>query len=369
MDFSLTDDQRELQALCGRLFDDLAGPEQQQAHEAGGEPYDRRLWAELAKAGLLGLSLPEAVGGAGQGFVETAVVLEAAGRHTAPVPLWPTVCASLAVAAFGTPTVGERWLADAVAGDALLTVALEEPAGDQWRPTTTARRDGDGWLVTGTKAFVPWGAQADAVVVSAAGEDGPVLVVVPTDAAGVERRGQVTTSGRPEAVLALTGVRVAGDAVLAPGGGTDPLSWLAERAATALCLQIAGACQAALALTAEYTARRQQFGKAIATFQAVGQRAADAYVDAEAVRLTAWQAAWRLDAGLPASEEVAIAKFWADDGAQRVVHACQHLHGGMGVDRDYPLHRSFLLVKHLATRLDGATGSLLRLGGLMAAGA
>lgn len=146
------------------------------------------------------------------------------------------------------------------------------------------------------------------------------------------------------------------------------MTWLVERLSTAFCLQVAGACQSALALTAQYTARREQFGKAIATFQAVGQRAADAYVDTEGVRLTAWQAAWRLDAGLPAAEAVAIAKFWADDGAQRVVHACQHLHGGMGVDRDYPLHRTFLLVKHLATRVGGSTASLLRLGALIAAG-
>ncbi len=99
-----------------------------------------------------------------------------------------------------------------------------------------------------------------------------------------------------------------------------------------------------------------------------GQRAADAYVDAEAVRLTAWQAAWRLDAGLPASAEVAVAKFWADDGAQRCVHACQHLHGGVGVDRDYPVHRYFLMIKHLALTLGGTNASLLRLGNILAYG-
>ena len=93
----------------------------------------------------------------------------------------------------------------------------------------------------------------------------------------------------------------------------------------------------------QYTTQREQFGKPIATFQAVGQRAADAYIDAEAVRLTAWQAVWRLAEGLPATSEVAVAKYWADEGAQRVVHAAQHLHGGMGVDRDYPLHRYYLL--------------------------
>jgi alkylation response protein AidB-like acyl-CoA dehydrogenase len=119
-------------------------------------------------------------------------------------------------------------------------------------------------------------------------------------------------------------------------------------------------------MTADYTKTREQFDRPIASFQAVAQRAADAYIDAEAVQLTARQAAWRLSEGLPAAEEVAIAKFWAADGGQRVVHAAQHLHGGMGVDRDYPLHRYFLLAKQLELSLGGATAQLLRLGAILA---
>ena len=108
-------------------------------------------------------------------------------------------------------------------------------------------------------------------------------------------------------------------------------------------------------MTAEYTKTREQFDRPIATFQAVGQRAADAYIDTEGVRLTAWQAIWRLSEDLPATTEVAVAKFWAAEGGQRVVHAAQHLHGGMGVDRDYPLHRYFLWAKWLELSLGGAT--------------
>jgi alkylation response protein AidB-like acyl-CoA dehydrogenase len=130
---------------------------------------------------------------------------------------------------------------------------------------------------------------------------------------------------------------------------------------------MAGTCQAALKLTAGYAVTRKQFDRAIASFQAVGQRAADAYVDAEAVGITARQAAWRISAGLPAEEQVAIAKFWAADGGQRVVHAAQHIHGGLGVDRTYPLHRYFLAAKQIELTLGGATAQLLRLGALMAA--
>jgi alkylation response protein AidB-like acyl-CoA dehydrogenase len=129
---------------------------------------------------------------------------------------------------------------------------------------------------------------------------------------------------------------------------------------------MAGVAETAVRMTAEYTKTREQFERLIATFQAVGQRAADAYIDAEAIRLTAWQAAWRVDAGLPAEAEVAVAKFWAADGGQRVVHAAQHLHGGVGVDRDYPLHRYFLWAKHLELTLGSATAQLLTLGSLLA---
>jgi alkylation response protein AidB-like acyl-CoA dehydrogenase len=127
-----------------------------------------------------------------------------------------------------------------------------------------------------------------------------------------------------------------------------------------------GVCEEALRMTAEYTKTREQFERPIATFQAVGQRAADAYIDTEAIRLTGWQAIWRLSDELPASAEVAVAKFWASEGGQRVVHAAQHLHGGMGVDRDYPLHRYFLWAKVLELSLGGSTPQLLKLGKILA---
>ena len=143
--------------------------------------------------------------------------------------------------------------------------------------------------------------------------------------------------------------------------------WIVERTTAGLCAIAIGVCEEALRLTAEYTKTREQFDRPIATFQAVGQRAADAYIDTEAVRLTAWQASWRLAAGLPATEEVAVAKFWAAEGGQRVVHAAQHLHGGIGVDRDYPLYRYFTWAKQLELTLGGATPQLVHLGRLLAA--
>lgn len=369
MDFSYSEEQDEIRALAARIFGDLATHERLKEVEATDDRVDRRLWSELASAGLLGLGVPESVGGAGLGFLETCLVVEESGRAAAAVPLLATtVLGAAPVARFGSAELQQRWLPGVVAGDTVLTGALVETGGDPARPSATARRAGDGWRLSGTKSNVPVGTLADAVVVSASGEDGPALFVVDRGADGVSTLRQDTTSGQLEAELVLDDVVVGPDAVLASAASGDAaLRWLLDRASTAVCVQVAGACQAALKLTASYTSQREQFGKPVATFQAVGQRAADAYIDTEAVRLTAWQAAWRLDRGLAAAEEVAIAKFWADDGAQRVVHACQHLHGGVGVDRDYPLHRYYLMVKQLSLTLGGSTTSLLRLGDLLAA--
>ena len=209
---------------------------------------------------------------------------------------------------------------------------------------------------------------ADVIVVPATTDGGNVaLFLVPADAPGVERVRQDTTTGTPQAQVRLDGVRLGAGAVLGAIDDGTALRWTLEHATAGICAVMAGLTAEAVRITGEYTTGREQFGRSIATFQAVGQRAADAYVDAQAVRLTMLQAAWRLGAGMPADREVAVAKYWAAAGGQRVVHAASHLHGGVGVDRDYPLHRYFLLAKELELSLGGAHRQLLRLGGILAA--
>lgn len=367
MDFSFTEEQDAVRELASRIFTDLAAPDRLREVESSEDRFDAKLWEQLASAGLLGIALPESVGGAGLGFVAAGIVAEEAGRVAAGVPVVPSmVLGAEPIARFGSDELRRRWLEPMLAGEIVLSGALVEARGDAFDPHLRAERQGDGWRLRGTKSFVPAGMIAQAVVVSARTDDGIGLFVVDAGAPGVTRRPQQATDFQVEAELELDVVVGADDALVTGAAGVEALRWLVERAEAALCAQVAGACQAAVRLTAQYTSQREQFGKVIATFQAVGQRAADAYIDAEGVRLTAWQAVWRLSEDLPASAEVVVAKFWADDGAQRVVHAAQHLHGGIGVDRDYPLHRYYLLVKHLSLTLGGATTSLLRLGEVLA---
>jgi alkylation response protein AidB-like acyl-CoA dehydrogenase len=137
-------------------------------------------------------------------------------------------------------------------------------------------------------------------------------------------------------------------------------------ATAAVCALLLGTADAALRLTADYTKTREQFGHPIAHFQAVGQRAADSFIDTTAIRLTMLQAVWLLAERLPAAKEVAVAKHFASDCGQRVDRACAHLHGGMGVSREYPLHRYYLAAKQYELTLGGGTRSLVALGRLLA---
>jgi acyl-CoA dehydrogenase len=230
---------------------------------------------------------------------------------------------------------------------------------------------------------VPAAEIADLVLVPADVDGHETFFLVDPKAGGVQLDALATTSGMPESMLTLSGARVGADAVLGSAGasfaqrgeaerrpegiGAKLRAWLELRATAGLCMVSLGACESALEMTSEYIKTRKQFDQPIAMFQAVGHRAADAFIDTEAIRLTSWQAAWRISAGLDAEKQVAVAKFWCAEGAKRVVHAATHLHGGVGVDREYPLHRYFLYARHLELALGGGTPQLVKLGKLLAA--
>jgi alkylation response protein AidB-like acyl-CoA dehydrogenase len=366
VDFSYTDEQQAAIELARQILSDHCTPQRLRALELVDAPrFDGDLWAKLAEAGLLAAGIPEAQGGAGLGFLVLAGIVEQLGRTAAPVPWLETaVLGALPIAQFGSAEQKERWLPLAARGEAILTAALVEPYRDAADPGTRAVRDGAGFRLNGQKLCVPAGILADAILVPAALDDGNVGVfVVETGAPGVVQESLITTSRQPESLLELRDLRLGADALLGtPAQGREIVAWIELRATAALCALAVGVCSEALRLTAEYTKTRKQFDQPIATFQAVGQRAADAFIDTEAVRLTALQAAFRIDAGLPAEAAVATAKYWASVGGSRVVRAAQHLHGGVGVDREYPLHRYYVYARQLELTLGGATQQLRRLG-------
>jgi alkylation response protein AidB-like acyl-CoA dehydrogenase len=217
---------------------------------------------------------------------------------------------------------------------------------------------------------VPAAHIADAIVVPATTDAGLTVFLVPTDADGIDMVWNETTAREIHCTVHFDAVELDDDDVIgAVGGGAEVVDWTLARVNVAHCALALGACTEALRMAAEYTSQREQFGRPLSTNQGVAIRAADAYIDIDAMRVTLWHAAWRLDEGLPAEDEVHVAKWWAAEGGQRVVHATQHLHGGMGADVDYPVNRTFLWVKQLENLFGSGPQHLAALGASIAANA
>ena len=368
MDFSLSEEQTALVDLADQILTEKATHESIRAIErAEGPRFDADLWKTLGTSGLIGVALPEAYGGAGMGFLEFSAILEKVGKTVAPVPLLETVVlGGLPLAAHGTEEQKKTLLPGIASGEQIFTAALLEDLRDPVDPGTTATADGSTWVLDGNKIAVRAAELASQVLVPAKTANGITLFLVDPAADGVHLTPLDTTTGQPEADMRLNGVRVAAEAIV---GGLDQgapiVAEMVLQANAALCSYAVGACESALALTSDYIKTRKQFDQPIAMFQAVAHRAADSYIDTEALRLVARQAAWRISEGLPSETEVAIAAYWATTGGDRVLHAAQHLHGGVGVDRDYPLHRFFLAMRHLGLTMGGESRQLQALGRLV----
>ena len=351
MDFGFSEEQAELTGLTRKILAERDAP-----------------WGDLAAAGVLAAGLPAELGGAGLGLLEQCSVLIELGRSASSVPyLASVVLGAGALAAFGTAGQQERWAVPAGQGSVVLTAALAEEDGDDPRvPSARAERAGGQWVLTGVKTAVDAAPGAGLFLVPCATPDGVLVFLVAPSDAGVSVEPQQLTDFAPAGRVALSRVVLDDDRVLG-GVGAGVADWLVTRATVGLCAVQSGVIERALELTAEYAKSRVAFGRPIGSFQAVTQRLADAFVDVEAVRLTMWQAAWLLASGAAGSDvAVATAKFWAAEAGHRVAHTAVHVHGGMGIDVTYPVHRYFVAAKRNEFALGGATAQLRRIGGALA---
>jgi alkylation response protein AidB-like acyl-CoA dehydrogenase len=343
MDFSLTDAQQEIARLAGQLLDD-----------GKIDP-----WKELARAGLLALSLPVDLGGEGLGVMDTAVLLTEVGRRAVPVPALATLMTGvLPVVRWGNGELRRALLPPAAAGELILTAGIREPSDPLPRvPSTTV----SGGTVTGIKVGVPYCAEAGHVLlpVSFAAREGAevrtaVVIIDPTaDGAHVTRTG--TAAGAPEYTLRLDRAPV--EHVL---GAADCVADLSGLAVAGACCLADGALAAALELTRNHVAERRQFGRPLAAFQAVAQQIADVYIASRTLHLATLSACWLLDTGRDADVDLGVAGYWCAHEAPRSVRTCHHLHGGTGMDASYPLHHFSALISDLVRYLGGADYQLER---------
>ena len=371
MEFSLSEDQQSLRELAAQVLSDGSTDETLRAFAADERRYDDGLWRILAEAGLLGAGIDATHGGSGFGLFELGLILEEQGRTLAPLPLLQTlVLGAMPIQKFGSDVQKARWLPAIVRGEAILAAAIDETRGlDPARLMLQAARDGGGWRLNGTKLAVPYGAEADLWLAPASTGAAPVLFLVDPRAPGIEITPQQSTSGQPQAQIRFADCRLADDDML--GGveqGEEVIGWTIQQGQVGLSAFQLGVAAEALRRTTLYTNTRVQFGRPIGSMQAVQQRVADAFIDVEAMRSTYLRAAWVLSRDETATAEVATAKYWAAIGGHRVVHAAQHLHGGLGADISYPIHRYFLAATQAGLALGGSQPMLALIGSEIAAG-
>jgi alkylation response protein AidB-like acyl-CoA dehydrogenase len=301
------------------------------------------IWAALGEAGLLALPVPEAQGGEGLGLAEVAVLLRESGHRAIQLPIWETLCCGvLTLAAAGSEEQRTAWLGTVASGESLLTPALREVgAGIPKHPATTYAEG----RVSGRKIGVTYADRAQRLLVTATMGDRPVVALVDPHGPGVELRESHSSFGTPQHTVVLDGA----PAELLPGD--DAARRLRELAIAGLCITAAGVVAGARDLTATYIKGRTQFGRALAEFQAVAMQIADVYIASRTLDLAADNAAWRIAEGLDVTDDLAVAAYWTCHEAPGAMRTCHHLHGGMGVDITYPMHRYFSWVTDIGHAL------------------
>jgi alkylation response protein AidB-like acyl-CoA dehydrogenase len=331
MDFLFTPEQDEAAALAAEILVDKATVERMKAVEAAGDRFDRELWTTLG----------DAFDWSQLDLIELARVLVEVGRKVAPVPLGTHGACVCFLGGLGR------------SADASVYAAAVAEERDHLPTAPTVAADVRGAL-SGTKTLVRAGLAADALLVTATGPDGLGVYLVDPVGTGVDRQAQRTSDGDRSALITFTE---------APAEllDTDARRFYDLLTVCAAAEQL-GVTEGALALTAAYAKAREQFGRPIGTFQAVSQRLADGFIDVLGQRLTLWQAVWRLQEGLPATTEVAVAKLWAADAGHRLAHTTVHVHGGVGIDLDGDAHRYFTSAKRFEFLFGGATDQALTVG-------
>ncbi len=361
MNFDLSEEQRAIADMATSVFADYCNDDQIRVFWDSGKDYDEGLWQQLAETGLLGLIVPEADGGSGLGMLDLMLALEQQGRYVAPAPMWRQQLAAAALAKFAPAATKSAWLEKLVAGSALATLSLDGISASRGLALAAKATDG-GWQLDGRAVAVPLAGQAQLVILAAATAEGVRLFVIDPNAAGIEKIAGRLTHAEPAADLVFKNVTVGNDQALP----AEALPWLEQRALACLAALQLGVAAEDLRRTVEYTSQRIQFDRPIGSFQVIGARSADCYIDIEALRSTLWQLCWRLDNGLDAEGAARVAKYWACECGHRVSHASSHMHGGMGSDVSYPIHRFLYWSRALELSLGGATADLQALGDWLA---
>lgn len=367
MNFSYTEDQLAIKDVAERIFRDLGSDDQIKACFKLAQPFHRELWQQLAAAGLLATTLPAAFGGSDMGMTELGTIIEAQGSKAAPIPLVETIveCA-MPIAQFGADALKKRILPGVSSGEILLS-AVRPYSGLRDKTALSAHASADQWILNGDSALVTYAPLAHGFLVTARLQGGGQWVgFCDAQVDGLTVTAQRSTSAEPAGHLHFNNVVITAENTLAINAkAASLLEWQAQRTYTALAAQQVGILREGLRRAAEYTNERKQFGRSLSSFQSVSQQAADAYMAIEALRGVYWRALDDLENKGPAELSTRVAKFWVCEAGHVAAHIFLHLHGGIGQDLDYPLHRFFIGAKKNELYLGGAGQHAAALGELI----
>jgi alkylation response protein AidB-like acyl-CoA dehydrogenase len=345
MDLGLTEEQQMLRDFARDFLEKECPESYVRDMEEDATGYSPDVWRKMAEQGWMGLIIPEEYGGVGMGFLDLMVLIEEFGRSLVPGPFATNCVATLGILEAASEEQKQAWLPAIASGEQIWTLAFTEPSArfDADSVALSATRDGDTYVLNGTKLFIRDSHVADRMLVVArtggSGEHGISLFAVDAKAEGITHSPIVTVASDKQSAISFENVRVPADNLLGvEGEGWPAFQRLARKATVLESAYLVGLSQMAFEITLDYTKERQQFGAAIATFQAMQHMAADMVTEVDSSRYITYQAAWATDEDEPDAEnDVHVAKAWVSEASRRVVAKAQEMHGGIGFTKDYKI--------------------------------
>ena len=356
MDFEFSDDQNAIAELASNVFADYCTDDRLRQFDVSDQDFMQPLWQLCVETGLHALAIPDDHGGSGLGMTELMRVLQAQGQGLGQVPLWRHQLAAATLAHFAAPSL-HPWVTEAAAGRALLTLDIGALSSAQGI-ALHAHESSQGWHLSGRVNAVALAEQSQAAVVLVSIEGHPRLALIELASTAIKHVPGRLTHGEGIADLHIESLTIAHEHLLPAAA----LSWLEPRAIAALASLQLGVSAEQIRRTVEYVTDRRQFDRSIGSFQAVQMSMANAHIALEALRSSLWQLCYRLDAGLPAPSEALATAWQACEAGHLIGHNAQHVHGGIGVDLTYPMHRFLYWSRALGCALGGSAASLERLG-------
>ena len=361
MDFSELSHQSEIRDSLDKIFNEHCSQERLKKYDSNFK-HDKNLLSLLASKGYLGLGLNEKYGGSGEDLYDLGILFERLGYHATPLSLSGClVDVAQTIQKFSNEEFCNEILGSIIAGEIYTSAILEPSNQDPENPITTAKIENDQVIISGTKYLSEISSIAKSILISANSNEGVLLILVDTDQVKLTELN--STANSPLFKVELDSVRVDRESIIhEKGRGLEALRYLIQINMVMRSYISLGVTEKMTSLIAGYTSEREQFGRVIGTFQAVSHRAADCFIELECLRLVNQQAAINLNTNLDCENQALVSKIWAGNACHKISYSAQHLHGGMGVDKDYVLWRYCLLAKECELINGSSSQNIDRLG-------